>query len=107
MKAIITPSDKAKVTLAVKAYLEAKAAERKAKEAAELARKELLAVMDGDKDMDWSSDDGRKYRIVATYNKTSRSLNADLIKSILGVEVTEDCYKVSKSWDEIRITILG
>lgn len=106
MKIINTPADKAKVTTAIRAYLQAKAAERAAKSEADKRRTELLEVLDGDATLDWNADDGRKYRIAATYNKTQKTLNAELVKQILGVEVTPECYKASHPWSEIRITVV-
>lgn len=107
MKSIETPSDKAKVTTAIRAYLDAKNTEKAAKAEAEKRKAELLTILEGDKEVNWDSDDGRKYRIVATYNKSIANLNAELIKSVLGVDVTPECYKKSRPWDEIKITILA
>lgn len=107
MKMIETSADKAKVTLAIRAYIAAAAQMKAAKAEADKRRDELLAVMDGDTSVDWNTDDGRKYHLAATYGKSSKNLNADLIKAVLGVDVTDACYKVSKSWNEIRVTIVA
>ena len=107
MKAMETPADKAKMTTAIRAYIDAKNAEKAAKAEAEKRKAELLSVLDGDKEAEWDTDDGRKYRIVATYGKYISNLNADLIHRVLGVDVTPECYKPSRAWDEIKITILA
>ena len=107
MKMMETPAEKAKVTTAIRAYLDAKNAEKAAKAEAEKRKVELLSVLDGDKEANWNTDDGRKYHIVATYGKCISNLNADLIRQVLGVEVTPECYKPSRAWDEIKITILA
>ena len=106
MKPIETPNDKAKVTTAIRAYLDAKNAEKEAKAEAKRRSEELLDILDGDKEMDWTSDDGREYRLVATYGKTSRTLNADLIEKVLGVKITDECYAKSREWNELRVTIV-
>ena len=105
MKKIETPAEKGKVTTAIRAFLEAKAAEKAAKAEASKRQAELLEIMDGDKTAEWTSDDGRKYALTATYGKTRSSLSKDLIEKILKVTITEECYTVSKPWDELRVTI--
>ena len=85
-------------------YLKAKKALAEAKAAEAAAKAALLALMDGQTKANWEAD-GHEYTIAATYGKTRRDLNADLIREVLGVEVTEGCYKTSKSWDEVRVTI--
>lgn len=101
-----SPAEKAKITTAIRAYLDAKAAEKAAKAEASKRMTELLAALDGDSKAEWESDDGRAYALSATYGKTRKSLSADLIEKVLGVTLTDDCYAVSKPWDELRITIV-
>ena len=105
MKNISTPAEKANFTNAVRKYLAAKKAEADAKKSAEAARAEILNVLGGDTSADWTDADGGCYHITAVYGKCSKTLNADLIKSVLGVQVTAECYKASRFWGEIRITL--
>ena len=107
MKDITTPADKAKVTTAIRAYLDAKAAEKAAKAEAAKRQTELLEIMNGDKNAEWTTDDGRKYTLTATYGKTRMSLSKDLIEKVLGVVITDECYTTSKPWDELRIAIVA
>lgn len=107
MKIIDTPAEKGKVTTAIRAFLEAKAAEKAAKAEAAKRQEELLKIMDGDKTVEWASDDGRKYALTATYGKTRSSLSKELIEKILHVTVTDECYTISKPWNELRITIVA
>jgi hypothetical protein len=105
MKPINTPADKAKITTAIRAFIEAKAAEKAAKAEASKRQAELLEVLDGDKTATWETDDGRKYALTATYGKTRSTLSKDLIEAILKVKITDECYTISAPWNELRVTI--
>lgn len=105
MKKVETPAEKAKITTAIRAFLDAKAAEKAAKAESSRRQEELLEIMDGDKTVEWASDDGRKYSLTATYGKTRSSLSKELIEKLLHVVVTDECYTTSKPWNELRITI--
>ena len=107
MKPITTPSDKGKVTTAIRALIDAKAAEKAAHAEVSKRQAELLEIMDGDTNAEWTSEDGRKYALTAVYGKTRSSLSKDLIEKILKVTVTEECYTVSKPWNELRVTIVA
>lgn len=105
MKNNTTPSEKAKVTTAIRAFLDAKARAKAADAEWRARQAELLAVLDGDKTALWETDDGRKYALTATYGKTRATLSKDLIEKLLHVTVTDECYTMSKPWDELKITI--
>ena len=105
MKKIETPAEKGKVTTAIRALLEARAVEKAAKAEAVKRQAELLAIMDGDKTAEWTSDDGRKYALTATYGKTRSTLSKDLVEKILKVTVTDECYTISKPWNELSVKI--
>jgi hypothetical protein len=105
MKKIDTPADKGKVTTAIRAFLDAKAAKEAAEKEMKKRSAELLEIMDGDKTAEWTSDDGRKYALTATYGKTRSTLSKDLIEKLLHVVVTDECYTVSKPWNELRVAI--
>lgn len=105
MKNIETPADKGKVTTAIRAFLEAKSARDAADKEVRKRQAELLEIMDGDKTAEWTSDDGRQYALTATYGKTRATLSKELVEKILKVTVTDECYTVSKPWDELRVTI--
>lgn len=105
MTPILTPKDKAKVTLAISSFLKAKAAMDEAKRALDEAKATLLATLDGDDKAKWVTDE-HEYALSATYGKTRSSLNADLIEKVLGVKVTEACYVKSAPWDEVRVKVI-
>ena len=107
MKSMETAADKGKFSTAIRAYIDAKNAEKIAKAEAEKRKAEILAALDGDMETNWETDDGRKYRITVTYGKTTSTLNAELVQKILGVEVTPECYKKSRPYDEIRVNIVA
>jgi hypothetical protein len=107
MKSITTAEEKSRVTEAIRAYLDAKAAEKAAEEESSKRQSELLKILDGDKEAEWDSGDGRKYALAATYGKTRRSLSKDLIEKVLKVTITDECYAISKPWDELRVTIIA
>ena len=102
---ITTPEAKAKLTKAIRSYLEAKRMEEQAKATKNEAATEILAALAGEKNTTWTTDDNSVYQLTATYGKTRKSLSADLIASVLGVQVTPECYAQSKPWDELRIAI--
>ena len=95
----------AEVTLAIRSYLEAKAAEKAAK--AEVAKRqaELLAVMDGDVKAAFNGADGKTYALAAVYGKTRSVLSKELVEQVFGIVIGENCYTVSKPWDELRVTV--
>lgn len=93
-------------TDAIISYLKAKKAAEDAAKALAAAKAALLALMDGQVKGSWRAEDGHEYSVCATYGKTRRDLNADLIREVLGVEVTESCYRISKPWDEVRVAVV-
>lgn len=101
----ITPNEKAKVTLAIKSLLSAKQAEKAAKEAVKSAEAVLLSALNGDDECIWKTDE-HTYRLSATYGKTRRTLSAELVEEILGVKVTEKCYKKTAPWNELRVNVV-
>lgn len=101
----MTPAQKANVTKLIREYIAAKTAEQAAKAAKAAAATELIKAMNGDANQVWATDDGSIYQLAVVYGKTSKSLNKDLIENVLGVKVTDGCYKVSTPWDELRVTI--
>ena len=107
MKKIETAAEKAKVTTAIRAYIDAKNAEKAANAEAKKRQKELLEVLDGDKELDWETDDGRKYHLTATYGKTRSSLSKELIEKLFNITITDACYVSSNPWDELRATIVS
>ena len=107
MKAMETPADKAKFTTAIRAYIDAKAAEKAAKAEAAKRQAELLDYLSGDTNANWETDDGRKYTLTATYGKTRSTLTKDLIEKVLNVTITDECYTISKQWDELRVSIVA
>lgn len=102
---INTPESKAKLTKAIHAYLDASKAEARAKEAKKQAASDILGMLDGEKSVLWTTDNKSAYLLTATYGKTNKQLNADLIRAALGISVTPACYKESAPWNEIRITV--
>ena len=105
MKIMESAADKAKVTVAIRAFLAAKKAEKEAHAEASKRQAELLEILDGDKTAEWVSDDGRKYALTATYGKTRSSLSKELIEALFKITLTDECYVASKPWNELRITI--
>ena len=101
---LTTPESKAKLTKAIRSYLAAAKAEAQARDAKKQASAEILEILDGEKSVLWNAEKS-SYLLTATYGKTNKSLNADLIKATFGVDVTPECYKVSAPWNEIRITV--
>lgn len=104
---INTPEDKANLTKAIRAYLDAKRAEEQAHAAKVEATAKILTALAGEKSTTWTTDDNSVYQLTATYGKTKKNLSADLIASVLGVQVTPACYSQSKPWDELRVIIKG
>ena len=102
---ITTPAQKANVTNLIHKYIEAKRAEAEAKAAKAEAANELIALMNGESKELWQTNDGAMYQLSVIYGKTSRSLNKELVESVLGVQVTDACFKVSNPWNELRVTI--
>lgn len=102
---ITTPAEKANVTNLIRKYIEAKRAEAEAKAAKTAAANELIALMNGESSELWKANDGAAYQLSIVYGKTSRTLNKDLVESVLGVQVTDACFKVSAPWNELRVTI--
>ena len=105
MKKIETPAEKSKVTTAIRAFLDAKSVKETAENEMKKRSAELLGIMNGDKTVEWTSDDGRKYALTATYGKTRATLSKDLVEKLLHVVVTEECYTISKPWNELRVAI--
>jgi len=105
MKKIDTPSEKARITTAIKAFLSAKAAADAAKRAKDEAQAVLLSLLNGDTKAEWVSE-GNEYALTATYGKTRSTLDKSLVEKVFGVVVTPECYKVSAPWDELRIKIV-
>ena len=102
---LTTPESKAKFTSAIRAYINASKAEAQAKAAKKAASETILSMLEGEKSVLWTANDNSSYQLTATYGKTSKSLNADLIASVFGIAVTPQCYKESKPWNELRIAI--
>ena len=102
---INTPAQKANVTSLIRKYIEAKRAEAEAKAAKTAAANELIALMNGESKETWTANDGAIYQLAVVYGKTSRSLNKDLVESVLGVQVTDACFKVSAPRNELRVTM--
>ena len=102
---IVDPTSKAKFTTASRAYVAASKTEAQAKAAKKEAAAVILEMLNGEKSLLWTANDNSSYQVTAIYGKTSKNLNADLIASVLGVVVTPECYKESKPWDEIRISV--
>ena len=102
---IENPAASAKFTKAIRQYLAAKRQEEEAKAAKKEAVATILETLDGDDKILWTTDDKSAYQVTAIYGKTSKTLNKDLVEQVLGVKVTDECFKVSNPWDEIRITI--
>lgn len=102
---ITTPAQKANVTNLIHKYIEAKRAEAEAKAAKTEAANALIALMNGESKELWQTNDGAMYQLSVICGKTSRSLNKELVESVLGVQVTDACFKVSNPWDELRVTI--
>ena len=105
MKNIGTPSEKARITTAIKAFLSAKAAADAAKRAKDEAQSVLMSLLDGDTKAEWVTD-GNEYALTATYGKTRSSLDRGLVEKFLGVVVTPECYKASSPFDELRVKIV-
>ena len=95
----------AEITLAIRAFLEAKAAEKAAKAEAAKRQAELLAVMDGDVKAVFDGADGKTYALAAVYGKTRSVLSKELVEQVFGITIGENCYAVSKPWDELRVTV--
>lgn len=102
---ITTPESKAKLTKAIHSYLAAAKMEAQAREAKKQASADILGMLNGEKSVLWTTDNKSAYLLTATYGKTNKQLNADLIQAVLGVAVTPACYKESAPWNEIRITV--
>jgi len=102
---ITSSTQKANVTNLIRKYIEAKHAEAEAKAAKTAAANELIELMDGEKSEIWKANDGSAYQLTVIYGKTSRSLSKDLVESVLGVTVTDACFKTSNPWNELRITM--
>lgn len=106
MKKIDTPSEKARITMAIKAFLSAKAAADAAKRVKDEAQAVLMSMLDGDAKAEWNSE-GTEYALTATYGKTRSTLDKGLVEKVLGVVVKPECYKISAPWDELRIKVIG
>ena len=105
MNTINTPTEKGNVTRLIRSFLAAKRAEEEAKAAKKAISNELIKLMKGNDKELWKTDDGAAYQLTVIYGKTSKNLNKDLVEKLLGVTVTDNCYKVSIPWDELRITV--
>ena len=105
MNTINTPAEKGNVTKLIRSFLAAKRAEEEAKAAKKAASDELIKLMQGNEKELWKTDDGAAYQLTVIYGKTSKNLNKDLVEKLLGVTVTDKCYKISNPWNELRITI--
>lgn len=81
-----------------RAYAEAKEMLKMAKANTDRLQGEIFAAMGEDK----MTVDG--WNLTATRGKTRKVLSAELIEKILGVKITDDCYTVSKPWDELRVS---
>jgi hypothetical protein len=105
MLKIDSSNEKAKITVAIKAFLKAKADLEAAEKAKKEAQKTLLEFLDGDEKAEWASD-GNDYALSATYGKTRQSLDKSLVEKVFGVVVTSECYRVSSPWNELRIKVV-
>lgn len=81
------------------AYLAAKARFAAAKAEVDRLQAEILGGMGDTLKM---TVDG--YNLSATRGKTKKFLSAELIEKKFNIILTDDCYSVSRPWDELRVT---
>ena len=93
------------LTLAIRAYVEAKNLEKAAKAEAAKRQAEILSAIGGETKVEVFGTDGVTYGLTATYGKTRAVLSKELIEKKFGIVIGDDCYSTSKPWDELRAAV--
>lgn len=96
----------AELTLAIRAFIEAKKLEKAAKAEAAKRQAVILAALGGDEKTEFCGTDGVTYILTPTYGKTRSVISKELIEAKFNIVIGEDCYTVSKPWDELRTTAM-